>query len=294
MGRTLELGADEAGERLDVVLVRRIPELSRDRARQLFAAGRVRADGRMVKKSHRVSGTEVVTIEGDLREVDFAARADRETPLEVIAETADFVVVDKPVGMPSHPLEPDEIGTVANVLIARYPEMRGVGYRDREPGILHRLDNDTSGLLLAARHADAFDALVSRLREGAIEKHYRAICLGTLHAPLSIETPIADHPSDSRKVLVVPDPSNVKRLAARPAVTKVLRSQPVSEGSQVEVQADRARRHQIRVHLASVGHPLLGDVLYGALPHENGHHHLRATRLRFQYGGRDFDVETSD
>lgn len=290
MDRTLELGSDDDGERLDVVLVRRIPELSRDRARSLFEAGRVRADGRIVKKSHRVSAGEVVTVAGPLASVDFVAIPDSETKLAVVAETPDFVVVDKPVGMPSHPLQAGESGTVANVLVARYPEMRGIGYRRREPGIVHRLDNDTSGLLLAARHVRAFEELLTLLRAGAIEKHYRATCVGRVGVPLVIDTPLAADPTDPRRMIAVADPREVKRLRARSARTEVLESAPASDRSRILVRADRARRHQIRAHMSSVGHPLLGDELYGAPPHADGHHHLRAARLRFRYQGRDIDV----
>ncbi|MEM8609149.1 MAG: RluA family pseudouridine synthase [Myxococcota bacterium] len=289
--RRIELLDDDVGERLDVVLVRRVPELSRARTRELFGEGRVRVGGSVVKKSHRVARGDEVTLEGSLPSVDFDALADFAMELSVVYENPDFVVVDKPVGMPSHPLREDERGTVANVLVARYPDMCGVGYRRREPGVVHRLDTNTSGLLLAARNRNAFDRLVEKLRTGGIEKHYRATCLGSVEAPDLIESPIATDPKNARRVVAVNDAREVKRLDARDARTEVLESVRVPEGSRVEVRANHARRHQVRVHLASIGHPLLGDVLYGAPQHPDGHHHLRATRIRLDWDGHEIDVK---
>ena len=286
----IEVEREDAGERLDRVLVRRLGSLSRDRARVLFAAGRVLVDGRVAKKSHLVAEGEHVTIEGALEPVSFHAKADPEAAFRIVEEHRDFVIVDKPVGMPSHPLRPDEVGTVASGLVARYPEMRGVGYGPREPGIVHRLDNDTAGLLIAARHASAFDALVEMLRAGNIEKQYEATCLGTVPAPMRIDWPIANDPRDPRKVRVCRVSREATRLRAWPALTEVLESEPVPGGSHVRLRANHARRHQIRVHLSALGHPLLGDVTYGAPPHASGHHHLRATRIRFVLEGREFDV----
>jgi 23S rRNA pseudouridine1911/1915/1917 synthase len=276
----LEIGEEAAGERLDGWLSKSVPELSRSRAKALIEAGEVFVNGRRAKKSRLLKPGDRVTLGRLPRSIDFHAAADRDLDIEILLETEGYVVVDKPAGVPSHPLEEGEIGTLAGALVARYPEMRGVGYRNREPGILHRLDTDTSGLMLAARDRKTFDALRRQLHEGAIEKRYLARCVGNVSAPMLIDTPIANDPRDRRKVRACKDPREVKRLNARPASTEVLKSVPALHGSLVEVRANSARRHQIRVHLASVGHPLLGDTLYGG-PRlgEPGHHLLHACSL---------------
>lgn len=274
----LEIEEEDVGERLDVFLARRVPDLSRARAKALIETGEARVDGRRVKKSYALTAGERVTLEELPGPADFDAAPDPSLGLEVVLETDRYVVVDKPAGVPSHPLRQGELGTLAGALLARYPEMRGVGYRKREPGILHRLDTGTSGLMLAARDPATFEELRRMLRGGEIEKRYLARCVGVVPAPSVIDKPIATDPRDRRKVRACTDPREVQRLGARAARTEVLRSTPAEQGSLVELRADSARRHQIRVHLASIGHPLLGDSLYGGPPLD--HHLLHASYLR--------------
>lgn len=270
----LEMGEGDAGQRVDVVLARRIPELSRARAKALIEEGGVRVGGRRVKKSYTVSAGDRVMLESLPRPADFYAAPDPDLALEVLVENESYVVVDKSAGVPSHPLKEGELGTLAGALVARYPEMRDVGYSKREPGILHRLDTDTSGVMLAARDQETFNRLRKQLQAGEIEKRYLARCQGIVTAPIVIETPIANDPHDRRKVRACTDPREIKRLRARPARTEVLTSIPAPHGSLVEVRANNARRHQIRAHLASIGHPLLGDPLYGGPSLETPPHHL--------------------
>jgi len=274
----LEIEGEEAGERLDAFLARRVPELSRARAKVLIEKGEARVDGRRVKKSYALGAGDRVTLDSLPGPVDFHAAPDPSLGLEVLLETDSYVVVDKPAGVPSHPLREGELGTLAGALVARYPEMRGVGYRKREPGILHRLDTGTSGLVLAARNRRTFDELRRMLKAGEIEKRYLARCVGVVPAPIVIDTPIATDPRDQRKVRVCTDPRELKRLGAQAATTEVLSSTPAEQGSLVELRANNARRHQIRVHLASIGHPLLGDSLYGGPPLD--HHLLHASSLQ--------------
>lgn len=282
----LEIGEEDAGKRLDVLLATRVPNLSRGRAKEMIDQGLVLVDGRRARKSYRVSPSDRVSLTRLPEPVDFDATPDPDLPLRVLLETDDLVVVDKPVGVPSHPLVAGELGTLAGALVARYPEMRGVGYSRREPGIVHRLDTHTSGVMLAARNARSFEALRAQLRAGQIEKRYLARCVGVVSAPRTIEAPIASDPRDPRKVKACSDPREIKRLAAKAARTEVLRSVPVAHGSLVEVRANSARRHQIRVHMASIGHPLLGDTLYGGPALENGGHHLLHA-LSIRVGGME-------
>jgi 23S rRNA pseudouridine1911/1915/1917 synthase len=270
----LEIDEAEAGQRVDVLLARRVPELSRARAKALIEEGAVLVDGRRVKKSYSVSAGDRITLQRVPGPVDFYAAPDPHLPLEVLVETAGYVVVNKPAGVPSHPLEEGELGTVAGALVARYPEMREVGYSRKEPGILHRLDNGTSGVMLAARDQATFDELRAQLQAGEIEKRYLARCQGIVPAPIVIDTPIANDPRDRRRVRVCTDLREIKRLRAQPATTEVLTSTPAEHGSLIEVRANNARRHQIRAHLASIGHPLLGDPLYGGPPLDPPNPHL--------------------
>ncbi len=280
----LEIEEGDAGQRVDVVLARRVPELSRARAKRLIEEGVVRVGGRRVKKSYTVSVGDRVTLESLPGPVDFYAAPDPDLSLEVLVENVGYVVVAKPAGVPSHPLKEGEVGTLAGALVAHYPEMRDVGYSKREPGILHRLDNDTSGVMLAARDQATFDALRQQLQAGEIEKRYLARCQGIVPAPMIIDTPIANDPRDSRRVRACTDPREIKRLGAQPATTEILTSTPAEHGSLIEVRANHARRHQIRVHLASIGHPLLGDPLYGGP--SPGHHLLHAVSIQLGTGPR--------
>ncbi len=288
----LEVGEEDAGKRLDVVLAARAPNLSRARAKAMIEQGLARLGGRLAKKGDTVALGDRISLERLPGPVDFYATPDPELALELLFETEDFVVVDKAVGVPSHPLNEGEVGTLAGALVARYPEMRDVGYSRREPGIVHRLDTGTSGVMLAARHAAAFEKLRQELRAGRIEKRYLARCLGIVSAPRIIDTPIANDPRDARKVRVCTNPREIRRLDAKPARTEVLRSLRAEHGSLVELRANHARRHQVRAHLASIGHPLLGDALYGgpALQGAAQHHLLHALSIRVE--GREIIADT--
>lgn len=290
-GTELEVRREEAGERLDAWLAARLPELSRARAKALIGRGLVRVNGYKARKGRSLQAGDRVVLDARPGPTDFHAAPNEALDLLVRFECDRFVVIEKPAGVPSHPLREEELGTVANFLVARYPEMRSVGYRNREPGLVHRLDTNTSGLLLAARTREAFETLRSALAAGAIDKHYLARCQGVVDAPAIIDAPIANDPRNRAKVRACSDSRDADRFGARPAKTEVVASRPAPGGSLVELVANHARRHQIRVHLASIGHPLLGDTLYGGPPHDPpGHHLLHASMIRVE----DVTVESRD
>lgn len=274
----------ENGLRLDVVLVKRVPGMSRAAAKRFTSEGQVRVNGRVQRKGAPLAAGDKITLAEPPPTRDFVAAPDTELALEVLYEDAHFVAVAKSAGVPSHPLREGEGGTVAGALVARYPEMAGVGYSPREPGILHRLDTDTSGVLLAARTKEAFDALRDALRGGLIDKRYRALCLGEVVAPQTITIPLAPHPKDRRRVLACVHERDVARLRPRVARTEVLEGEAVGVMTLVEAAAPTAGRHQIRVHLAAIGHPLGGDALYGG-PEIDGldRHFLHASEVRLAH-----------
>src|SRR5690349_10829487 len=199
-GVEITVSAEDAGARLDVVLVRRVPGLSRKRAKDLAESGDVRVNGRRVKKGATLAEGDTITLP-ETAGAPEGAVPDPSIALRIVHEDAQVVVVEKPAGIPSHPLRPGERGTVANALLATFPEMAGVGYSPREPGIVHRLDTDTSGLLIAARDTAAFEALRDALKEGRIDKQYQALCEGWIAAPRTISYPLAPHPKDPKRVL---------------------------------------------------------------------------------------------
>jgi 23S rRNA pseudouridine1911/1915/1917 synthase len=264
------ISAEENGQRLDKVLCARIPGLGRAAVKRLFAQGLVRIVPEAGRPRRATKGDVAeagAVVEVEIGPTDTAAVADPGTPLEVALETDAVLVLEKPAGQPTAPLAPGERGTLANALVARYPDVRSCGFSPREPGLCHRLDTDTSGLVLAARTPEAFRKLTEALRAGRLDKRYLALVVAEgMPATGTIEIPLASHPKDRRRVLACTHPRDVARLDPRPASTRFEVAREQGGIALVEVRAPRALRHQIRAHLAAFGHPLLGDALYGGEP----------------------------
>jgi 23S rRNA pseudouridine1911/1915/1917 synthase len=293
--------ASAEGLRLDLFLVQHVPHMTRARATQLTGAGQVRVNGRRARKGDRVPGGAQVRVEQVPEAADFAPEPNGELPLQVLFEDEHLVVVDKPRGLPTHPLQRAERATLAQALLHRYPETAGVGYALREPGILHRLDTDTSGVLVAARTVAAFEGLRASQRAGLWTKEYLAYCEGLPRTPDRIEAALAPDPEDPRRMRVVSardtgtEPSS--RRASEARVTELVSSRALgalrtADGARVQVSAvgvtaEKATRHQIRVHLAYYGHPLVGDTLYGGAPLANdtgsAAHWLHAAAIAFPH-----------
>ncbi len=273
-------GAGDDGARLDHFVAARAG-CSHAAARRLIAAGAVRLDGKRAPKGARVRAGGRVSVEGPLPGAPVAAEP--ALPLAVLRADARLVAVAKPAGMPTHPLRPGERGTLAGALVARFAECRDASDDPREAGFVHRLDGDTSGVVLAARDRAAFRALREAFRAGAVEKTYLALVAGDA-AAREIALAIAHDPGDRRRVRAVSD-EEALALDARPARTRV---RPLARGggfTLVEAVSSTGRMHQIRAHLAAAGHPLVGDPLYGgppALPAAPGHF-LHAAKIRFPH-----------
>jgi 23S rRNA pseudouridine1911/1915/1917 synthase len=255
-----------AGARADRALAELL-ELPVGAVRRLLVARRLRIDGRVPKKGDAVRAGAVITLEspalhpGGWLVAAPAGDADDAAALPVLYQDAGVIIVDKPAGVPSHPLLPGEGGTVVDKLAVRYPEIAAASDEAREAGLVHRLDTGTSGCLAVARDRESWRALRAAFSQGAVDKGYRALVHGRVQGPLEIDGAIAHDPADARRMVIAPG-----GLAAGPgpAVTTVAPLLVGPAHTLVSVTAAGGRRHQVRVHLASAGHPLVGDVLYGA------------------------------
>jgi 23S rRNA pseudouridine1911/1915/1917 synthase len=269
VGRTSEtvvVGDGEAGERIDRLLATRLAPLSRSRLKSLILAGEVAiGDGTIRDPGHRVNAGDTIVV--SLPPAEPAAPAPEHIPLAVVYEDADIIVIDKPAGLVVHPAAGHPSGTLVNALIAHCGEsLSGIGGVKR-PGIVHRLDKDTSGLLVVAKNDAAHAPLAAQFadhgRTGALTRGYLAFVWGSPSRPKgTIDAPIDRHPYARDKMAV--------RENGRRAVTHwtVLERYAGSKGqpiaSLVECRLETGRTHQIRVHLAHIGHPLLGDKVYGS------------------------------
>jgi 23S rRNA pseudouridine1911/1915/1917 synthase len=252
---------DTSKERLDHYLVRTGFAASRRVAQELVERGLVRINGRRSKKSEIVSADDRIEVASTNRRAVIEPNAD--LALEVLHQDAALIVVNKPGGVPCHPIHADERDTVMNAVVARFPEIGTVGVKPLEGGLVHRLDNGTSGALLIARNRGTFDKLRDAIRAGRIARRYEALVAGVLERKTEIDSPIAHHAKNARK-MIVGDPSSANpKRAGRAASTVVEPLRRVGDFTLLSIAPKTGSRHQIRVHLASIGHPIVGDVLYG-------------------------------
>ena len=279
------------GARLDKGIAQLVPELSRARVKRAIELGAVRVNGRRMPKGGTLS-------EGDAVRIDVAQVADTPAtgtpgaPLKIVLETAQVVIVDKPAGQATAPIRPGEIGTLVNAVLGHFPELVPVGpdafigHSAREPGIIHRLDTETSGAVVVARTAAAFETLKSALRGGRLDKRYLLLCSGQgLADEGSIEFPLTNHPKDQRRVYACIHPRDVMRYEPRPAETRYRVLERAGTWALVEASVGKALRHQIRAHFAAIGHPLAGDELYGGpVIRALGRHALHAARVAYPGG----------
>jgi 23S rRNA pseudouridine1911/1915/1917 synthase len=250
-------GAEDAGERLDRFLARRLAGLSRSRLKQLIEAGHVSVGGATLSDpSRRVKPGQVFEV--TLPAATTAKPAGQPMDLSIVYEDEDLIVVDKPAGMVVHPAPGNPDHTLVNALIAHCGEsLSGIG-GERRPGIVHRLDKDTSGLIVAAKNDATHRALAADFAARRIERTYQAVVWGRpVPREGEIEGAIGRHPIDRKRMAVV-------QRGGKQALTRyrVIRSLGVA-ASLVECRLATGRTHQIRVHMAAIGHPLLGDPVYG-------------------------------
>lgn len=277
---TLTVPPEGGGLRIDAFLARYLPGGSRRAAQRALADGLVRVNGRRVPKRHIIAVEDLVEVTEALVEPP-ALQPNATLVVPILYEDEAVLVLDKPAGLPSHALRPEETETVANFLLASFPETAAVGGRPLEPGIAHRLDTETSGVLLVARTPVAYAGLREQFVAHRVRKEYVAVVEGTVVGGGAIRTPLV-HAAHNRRRMRVAAPG---APGARHADT---RYRPLAHGNGRTLLAVRIRTgvmHQIRVHLASIGHPVAGDVLYGGTRNEPAatRHLLHAIRLRFAH-----------
>ena len=272
--RTLTATTESAGARLDAFLAARLPDLTRSAAARLIEGGLVTVDGKPAEKSARLTGGETVSV--TLPQAEEPEARPQDIPLEVVYEDADVIVVNKPVGMVVHPAPGHPDGTMVNALLHHCAgSLSGIGGQLR-PGIVHRIDRDTSGLIIAAKNDAAHTCLAAQLADHTLARTYECLAVGNFKEDSgTVDAPIGRHRTDRKKMAVVPD--------GRRAVTHwevIARYQGVTH---LRCRLATGRTHQIRVHLAYIGHPILGDTVYGAkkpVPGLTGQC-LHATGLQF-------------
>jgi 23S rRNA pseudouridine1911/1915/1917 synthase len=253
--RDFLVDAEQAGARLDRYLAAQLPELSRTRIQELIHQGRVRVEGVVPKRSHRVAAGEAIEVELVARPAP--AALPEALPLDILYEDEDVLAVNKPAGMVVHPAAGAPRGTVVNALVARFGELSRLGGALR-PGIVHRLDKGTSGVLLVARTDGAHAALARQFRERGVEKTYLALVHGEMKADAGrITLPVA---RDLRRRTRM----TARRRSGRAAETAWRVLARLDRFTLLEVGLRTGRTHQIRVHLAALGHPVVGDTTYGA------------------------------
>jgi 23S rRNA pseudouridine1911/1915/1917 synthase len=265
--RTLTVPGDAAGRRFDVALARALPQYSRSRLRMWIDAGRVTIDDRVVDATRKVWGGErvVVRIEHDADESAIAAEP---IALRIVYEDDVLIVVDKPAGLVVHPGAGNRGGTLQNALLHHAAELASVP----RAGIVHRLDKETSGLLVVAKTITAQTALVRQLAARTVKRHYLALAAGDVERGGMVDAPIGRHPTRRTTMAIV--------ATGKPARTHYEVVERFGVATLLSCRLETGRTHQIRVHLASLGHPLIGDPAYGKRgPIVFARQALHATRL---------------
>ena len=283
---TIEAVPADAGKRADAWLAERAEGMTRSAAVRLMEEGRVTAGGKPLAKNYRLTGGE--TVEIALPDPEPIEAVPQDIPLDVVYEDGDVIVVNKPKGLVVHPAPGHPDGTLVNALLYHCGDsLSGVGGAMR-PGVVHRIDRDTSGLIIAAKNDFAHQGLAAQLQDHTLSRIYRCIVTGNLREDQgTVDAPIGRHRTDRKKMAVVP--------GGRPAVTHWRALERFPGFTYVECRLETGRTHQIRVHMAHTGHPVLGDTVYGAkkpVPGLQGQC-LHAVGLRFLHPRTGEAVELS-
>ena len=269
-----EIMADGDGERLDVFVARRLPPLSRTAARRLINEGLVLVEGGLERPSYRLRAGEMVRVQAEPATAVMVAEP-IDIPLDVRYEDADLIVLNKPAGLTVHPAPGEREPTLVNALLAHCPDLQQIGDALR-PGLVHRLDKDTSGVMMVAKHAVSLQRLQDQIRARSVEKRYLAVVAGTPD-PLQgrVEAPVGRDRSDPRRMAVVE--------GGKPSTTEYRVDERFTDTSLLDCHLITGRTHQIRVHLSALGHPIIGDAIYGHPSHLIDRQALHARLLAFDH-----------
>jgi 23S rRNA pseudouridine1911/1915/1917 synthase len=268
---TLTVAEDGDGVRLDRYLASVVADLSRSQIQRLIKEQFVRIGGDAVKANHHVKTGQVVQLEVP-ESVDTTVKGEP-LDLPILYQDADLVVVNKPAGMVVHPAAGHESGTLVNALIHHVDDLSGIG-GEKRPGIVHRLDRGTSGLMVVAKNDRSHEELARQFHDREVEKEYIALVWGVVQAGRRIDAPIGRDPGDRKKM-------SARARRSREAVTRIVAAEHLHPAvTLARVAIHTGRTHQIRVHLSAIGHPVVGDPLYGGV-HRRVPGDLRAlTRLQ--------------
>ena len=290
----LEVTDAHEGARLDHFVTAVTPQRSRAQIQRLIREGRVLLNGRTVRASHAVRAGDAVDLEMPAPEA--ATPAPEALPLAVLHDDPDIAVVDKPAGMVVHPAAGHDRGTLVNALLHHVTGLSGIGGVQR-PGIVHRLDRGTSGLMVVAKHDAAHAELSRQFADREVDKAYLGLVWGLLNAGRRIDAPLGRDPVHRRRI-------STRARRARSAVTRITGAERLRGLTLATIAIATGRTHQIRVHLASIGHPVVGDALYGGVRRRLAADHralaslerpfLHAWRLAFDHprDGRRVAFET--
>lgn len=268
-----EFMADQDGERLDVFLGRRLPGLSRSGARRQIDKGLAQVEGEVSRASHRLRFGDLVRVwpeqpSGPVAEAEAI-------PLDVRFEDADVIVINKAVGLTVHPAPGQPTGTLVNALLAHCPDLQAIGDAIR-PGIVHRLDKNTSGVMMVAKNDASLHHLQEQIRERSVEKRYWAVVAGTPHPESGrIDAPIGRDRLDPRRMTIVQN--------GKASQTEYEAVERFADSSLLECRLITGRTHQIRVHLSAQGHPIVGDAIYGMQTDLIDRQALHARTLAFDH-----------
>ena len=269
--------AEESGERVDALLARHLEGFSRSAVQRLLESGAVLLGDRAVKKNYLCTAGDSFCV--TLPELAEGELVPQDIPLDVVYEDGDVIVVNKPRGLVVHPAPGHPDGTLVNALLYHCGDtLSGVG-GEKRPGIVHRIDKDTSGLIIAAKNDAAHLALSAQLSDHSLCREYEAVVRGRLREDAgTVDAPIGRHPTDRKRMAVT-------QKASRNAVTHWEVIARYGGYTHIRCRLETGRTHQIRVHMAYIGHPLLGDFTYGAPSPDKGLEGqcLHARRLRFRH-----------
>jgi 23S rRNA pseudouridine1911/1915/1917 synthase len=253
---TIVVTEDSAGARVDRFLASVVGGTSRSQIQRLIKEGRVRVDGRLARANQPVKMGQTVAV--DIPEPAEPLLRPEPVTLPIVYEDRDLVVVNKPAGMVVHPAAGHATGTLVNALLHHVSDLSGIG-GEKRPGIVHRLDRGTSGLMVVAKHDAAHEHLAEQFRSREVEKEYVALVWGVVQTGRRIDAPIGRDPANRKKM-------SARARRSREAVTRIVRTERLGPAlTLAHVAIHTGRTHQIRVHLSAIGHPIVGDALYGGV-----------------------------